>query len=1096
MRVGLTLLGLAAFALSAAGEVAGLLEAGLPGEDAALVEGLRGSLEEAGYEVSPVDAAGLCGGLSGLDLLVLPDGSRLPADSVGPLEAYLRRGGDIIALNAPLWRTVLVQVDGKWLSREEYARSTAAELPENLLFDFAEGSTDAWLRNTSEAGAEATYETVADGPAPGRRSLHVRLGAYRGWDTFGPELLEQPFPAGHTLTVFAAKGGPDTHSLAVEWREKDGCRWIATAPLTTEWRQYVLAPEDFKFWESDPARRNDTFRPENAATMRVGLALTHTGPGGLSQEYWVSGFGTSPMTAERARLLAEPRIPKLDGLSPGYKSFESTGVAELVSVLAGRADLPEASVMRSAHPRPSGGGFDKGRAWRWMPLVEARSTPGAWRGVPGAMTAHAEGTWQGGQWASFGVQGTDWYRRPEVMRLLRDVAARMRRGLCIIDGGADFYTYFEEQTPRVGLRIANLGAREQKATARVAVTPIGKGRRKPVFRKEWPVVIGPGGETRVEAVWRPAGWRDEGFLVEAELLEGGRAIDSVSHEIHVWRPKKKKEFVAVENGDFVLGGRRWRAHGVNYMPSTGIAAEDRPYFEYWLGVRSYDPVAIDRDLDHIVDMGLNSVSIFLYRRDMESQNLLDLLRRLEQRGLKANLSLRPGTPVDFQWDGIREMIAYYRLPENDTVFAYDLAWEPMWMFQKDRRRWDADWEAWVIERYGSIGNAERDWAWPIPRDENGAVTNPPTEHTDEDGEWRGMVAAYRRFLDTLLYKYYSRARRLVRSVDPNHLVSFRMTEAGDPTMSWRGVMPYDFPYLAAAVDIFEPEAYGRIGDWEKVKPGWFEYEYARWASPELPVMWAEAGVSAWDLGPMRSTEAKLAFQGEYFGHIYRMLIHSGADGIFWWWYPGGFRANERSDYGIINADGSDRPATRAIREHTEAFLNGPPARGIDYWIDIDRDRRADGVPGIYRLAGDAFWHAVDTGHAPGLNTAGTGTTSADCPLTAIGGTKCDGTNPPKYLDAFIDAVEVVEKDGPFVRVEVTNLGEAEWVKEGAGAVCLAVEGEEQIALIPLSKNVPPRKSAVFLFQKPKNQVQLSFICRGRMALAPKLVFGPKLVFDP
>jgi len=1091
MRVGLIVFALMVFCLGAVGEVAGVLQAGLPGEDAGLVEGLKGALGEAGYAVERVDAAGVCGDLSGLDLLVLPDGSTLPVDSVGPIEAYLRGGGDVIALNAPLWRTLLIEVEGKWLSREEYARANAAELPENVLFDFAPGSTDGWVRSTDEPGAEAMYETVAGGPGPGRRSLHVRLSEYRGWDTFGPEAIERPFPEGHTLTVFAAKGGADTHALSVEWREKDNCRWIATVPLTTEWRQYVLAPEDFKFWESDPARRKDTFRPQNAATVRVGLALTHTGPGGLSQAYWLSGFGTSPMTAERARLLAEPQIPKLDGLAPGYKFFDSTGVAELVGAANGGVDLPGAAAVRSVHPRPTGGGFDKGRGWRWIPLVEARSTAGEWRGAPGALMAHAGGNWKGGQWASFGVEGPEWYRSRAAMNMLGGVAGRMRRGLYIVDGGGNFYTYFEEQEPRVGLRVANLAAREQRATARVVVTPTKGGGGKPVFVKEWPVAVEPGSETRVEAVWRPDRWHDKGYLVRAELLQDGRVIDSVSHEIHVWRPKKKKRFVTVENGDFVLDGERWRAHGVNYMPSTGVATEDHAYFEYWLGARPYDPVVIDRDLDHIVDMGLNSVSIFLYRRSMESQNLLDLLRRLEERGLKANLSLRPGTPVDFEWDSVREMIEYYRLAENDTVFAYDLAWEPMWMFQKDRRRWDADWEAWVVERYGSIENAERDWGWPIPRDEAGAVTNPPTEHTDEDGEWRGMVAAYRRFLDTLLYKYYSRARRLVRSVDSNHLVSFRMTEAGNPTMSWRGVMPYDFPYLAAAVDIFEPEAYGRIGDWERVKPGWFEYEYARWAGPELPVMWAEAGVSAWDLGPMRSTEEKLAFQGEYFGHVYRMLIASGADGIFWWWYPGGFRANERSDYGIINADGSDRPVTRAIREHAKAFVNGPAAREIDYWIEIDRDRRADGVPGIYKLAGDEFWEAIEAGRAPGLKTKGTGTTSADCPPEAVGGTACDGTKPPKYLDAFIDAVRVVENSGRFVEVEVTNLGEAEWVKEGKGSICLTVAGEDGVARVSLSEDVPPRKRTVFLLPMPKGQVQLGFDCQGRTPFGPKMFFQPE-----
>lgn len=696
------------------------------------------------------------------------------------------------------------------------------------------------------------------------------------------------------------------------------------------------------------------------------------------------------------------------------------------------------------------------------------------------MTIHADGPFKSGQWASFAIDDPEWYKSPTAADLIGAVALKMFRGVHIIDAGANFYTYFEDQTPVLGLRVANCGKSNVHLTARVTVTDPDSNSQ--LFARDWPVDFAPGADTRLAESWRPDTWPKNGCIVTVQLLLDAAPIDEVSHDIHVWRPKPDKKFITVKDGDFILGGRRWRAHGVNYMPSTGIAAEDGEYFEQWLGARSYSPEAVDRDLDHIVDLGLNSVSIFLYHQSLSSQNLLDFLRRLEIRGLKANLSLRPGTPMDFEWEKIREIIQYYRLPENDTVFAYDLVWEPLWMFQADRRRWDADWEAWVVDRYGSIQNAERDWEFPIPRDQSGAVTNSPAEHTDEDGPWRRMLAAYRRFLDTLLYKYYSRARELVRSVDPNHLVSFRMTEAGDPTMSWRGVMPYDFPYLAAAVDLLEPEAYGRIGDWEKVKPGWFEYEYARWAAPELPMMWAEAGVSAWDLGTMRTPEDKLQFQADYFTHFYRMLISSGADGIFWWWYPGGFRVGENSDYGIINPDGSDRPASRVIRQNAQAFIDGPPAPTIDTWIEIDRDARADGLPGIYKLAADQFWNAIDAGRVPGLKTSGTGTTSADCPLIAVSNTPCNGSNPPKYLDAWFDAVEQ-NPDGT-TQICVTNLGEALWLAQGPGAVYLTAYSTTQTAKFPLPQNVPPRKSTTFNITLPPGQVQLRL--EGRTPFGPTL----------
>ena len=190
--------------------------------------------------------------------------------------------------------------------------------------------------------------------------------------------------------------------------------------------------------------------------------------------------------------------------------------------------------------------------------------------------------------------------------------------------------------------------------------------------------------------------------------------------------------------------------------------------------------------------------------------------------------------------------------------------------------------------------------------------------------------------------------------------------AGDPTDRNYSTILYDFAYLAGAVDQLEPEAYGRIGDWERVKPGRFTFEYGRWANPSLPVLWAEAGVHAWDMSLMRPGEDALAFQAQYYTDFYRMMMESGADGIFWWWYPGGFRVNENSDYGIINPDGTDRPVTKVIREHAPLFAQAPGAGSVDTWFTFDRDKHKNGLTGIYAGLEEAFWAAVNEGKTPGL----------------------------------------------------------------------------------------------------------------------------------
>nr|HPJ99974.1 hypothetical protein [Candidatus Hydrogenedentota bacterium] len=120
-----------------------------------------------------------------------------------------------------------------------------------------------------------------------------------------------------------------------------------------------------------------------------------------------------------------------------------------------------------------------------------------------------------------------------------------------------------------------------------------------------------------------------------------------------------------------------------------------------------------------------------------------------------------------------------------------------------------------------------------------------------------------------------------------------------------------------------------------------------------------------------------------------------------------------------------------------------------------------GLAGIYADVKAAFWAAIQAGNTPGLRTEGTGTTSADCPLTAVGNVEYNGSNPPKYLDGFFDTVEIRDAAGnwqpvqdggavalggdqPLVaRLGMTNLGEAAWLPPteagDAGAVYVRVD---------------------------------------------------------
>jgi hypothetical protein len=786
-----------------------------------------------------------------------------------------------------------------------------------------------------------------------------------------------------------------------------------------------------------------------AERCSVGLALSHTALEGGEHEYWFAELGTAPNPFGNEALPLTP-VPRLESLSPGYQFFEITtpvlvradhqkeplepwerapeggvflnpnvqtaaapnapGAGTASSPLPGNlqtfpaaAPTPPAALL-GLHPRPRGLGFNQDRPFRWEPLLGAYDSPtGDYRGAVAALVLNLAPPFRGSLWALFTPLDPDFYLQPLVTNCLRQVLSRMRRGLFLAEGGSEFFTLFDGQPFRAGAEVVNFGqTTATNLTLSVQLADRSGSTKRELLEQTF--ALSPGQTRRCEQGGLGKQAAEE--VVSAVLSSGARPLDALAHELGVWKPKLKPEFIRAGQGGLWLRGKPWKAHGVNYMPSTGIGVASPHLFEHWLGRGSYDPAVIQRDLTRVKAMNLNAVSIFIAHESLPAQNLLDFLRRCETLGLRVNQSLRPGTPMDFRWQEMQELIQFYRMAQNDAIFAYDLAWEPSHGDHPAQERAYAGlWQNWVLARYGTLAQAESAWDSAPPRSrgsppahsgpprlrgsppEAGTVAQsqnapsvsatpnstpaarvsiPPMTQLLNDGPWRRMAADYRLFLDEELHTHYAEARRLLTGIDSHHAVSFRMQLAGDPTTLSEGLLPYDFYGLAQAVDIWEPEAYGRIGDWERVKAGEFTAAYARLCDPDKPLLWAEMGYSTWDLNHMASDPEKLAFQARFYSDFYRMLAESGADGVFFWWYPGGFRLNENSDFGIINPDGTDRPVTEVIRNLGAGFLKAPKPPTPDYWISVSRDQDARGLYGIYAAVGAQFWAAKASGRRPAL----------------------------------------------------------------------------------------------------------------------------------
>lgn len=995
----------------------------------AVVAGLEGDLAAIGFRVTRIYAKDLLSPLS-CDLLVYPAGARYPAGAEDVVRAYLRKGGRLVVLGGPAFTQPAWNLGGAWKTWDDLKVSVdnVAEERPALSFDLPENAAG-WVRATN-APESAGRATVGDYGSSHGHSLQVDIENLTGWDNWGHSVLG--WPAGKNLVTFRARGDRNTRQVMVELREADGSRWIAVTPIGTDWRFYTMAQEDFHYWQDSASSGRggpgNHVHLDNVRMVSLGLAFSHTPMPGGRHRFWIGSLAVQPDPRIAGGAVAQPLV--LDSLTPAYKYFpvhEPRTASAAASPLIEAGSYPVPSSLVSVSPRPQGTGFGMGRTARFIPLILAGNMAGRRSGYVAWLQVNTGGPLAGSAWAVFGANDAGFYAHPKVQRAIVRLVSVMSVQPFLAEGGAHVFACpSSDRDVLLGARV--LPTRRLGGTAAlVRIIVSADGRAAPFFAHIWAVAPSDR-QAEISAHWKPAtaDWARGLFTVRTELLLNGKVVDTLSHPLTVWRPKPtvQREWVTSHDGSFWLRGRRWAPHSVNYMPSSGIALEDQEAFEQWLGARAYDPEVIEEDLTRIAGMGFNSVSVFLYRSSMETRNLFDFLARAQRHGLKVNLSLRPhADPFDFNRDEVRDMITFCRLAENDTVFAYDLAWErgfgnyePSYSNTKGRKGYDAQWKAWVVDRYGSIVSAETDWGFAIPY-RDGEAAGPSDEMLDRDGPWKRMVAAYRRFVDDLASRAYGRVARLIRSVDPHHLVSFRMTIAGDPTAPPHE-FPFDFRGLGRALDIMEPEGYGRIGEWNRVRDGVFTTAYSRYAAPGRPVYWAEFGTSTWSGSNFLQPNPGQDNEASFYANFYRMVEISASNGTSAWWYPGGFRLNENSDFGIVNPDGSDRPVTRVIRERVRGLRKSgeKPPPSVDTWIDVDRDADVRGLAGIYAKSRTAFWLAVDAGRHPGLRDRGTGATSVTAPLIAVGGSPYTGKNPPRYLNAEFDRIEVQAVGGRWVDV--------------------------------------------------------------------------------
>jgi len=492
-------------------------------------------------------------------------------------------------------------------------------------------------------------------------------------------------------------------------------------------------------------------------------------------------------------------------------------------------------------------------------------------------------------------------------------------------------------------------------------------------------------------------------------------------------------------------------------------------------------------------------------------NLLDFLDRCGRHDIKVNAYIDNASPLGFNEDRVREYIRAGRLDQNPVIFAYDTIWEPgNYVFSESwRPRWDGDWQRWIVERYGSVENAEKDWNFAAPRND-GRIASPSDQQLREDGPWRIMVAAYRRFMDDLMSRKWNDATRSLRAIVPNQLISFRQGNT----------LPHDFTFTATAkhIDFICPEGYAIPNSEDGYHAAAFITRYVRFTTGGKPIIWSEFGKSVWNADAMRPDALAIADQGRYHDIFYRVVLAAGAQGTAPWWWPGGYRVDEKSDFGIMNPDGTPRPAAQVLAEYAPRIKTPReyPVGNIPF--TVDRDAHPGGYWYIaFNTGKDAAAAAAAKGGNIDVRTAGTGATSVDTPLIAVGNVPCNGANPPKYLNAEFNYFRILDaggrwgdvRNGDTVRVvsgrpvhaaaSVGNLQEARWLTPQTaaglnGAVCLTSTERSQLKFRqPIPKDTPHLHDAE-LGEFTLGTITMETAVEIQMTAIGRAAFGEKIAF--
>ncbi len=1000
--------------------------------------------------------------INGAGIVLVAGANRMPNTAVPAIQSYLNGGGRIVMLGGPAFETNLVEIDGEWLTYDEcLVRATESE-NRALLLDTSSKSTEAKLsRQTNDTSAGYRWSIGDYGLENSEGQLFHEVDNLSSWDTFR---LDLNYKKGDysTITLYAKPGDDHTTGFYIELHEKGGVRWTAGIKFTSDdWAHYILTPQDFTWFNGGAATNNKVPDLNNIEMLQVGFASQAAVQTMGHHSYYIADVALCAPTFE----VPELKTLTLDGVAPLYEQYPITNAANIETydnqVFIQERDYVLPETLISCNPGRQGLGFANGRTSRFVPLLRVTDEKGLHSGYAAWMhiyssTTDKNGNMEGAIVAYFSAVSDDFYDENGIAAI-KDVVEVLTRNVFLVEGGTDEFIYVEEDTEQITVGVSYVtmpGADTSKLVAGVALYD-GDKLLKEFTSESFAPKSGKNDILTVSGAYDIANGKPDRAV--ATLTMNGEVIDRVEHEVDFWvaKPESERSYVYIENGMYMKDGEPITFFGVNYMPSSGMAEADGTLFEHYVCAAAYDPDVYANDLARIKDIGMNAISIFIHNVSLDSNNVLHLVNMAEEMGIYVDLAIRGyAYPLkNYSEDMVERFIHQYHFEDNDNIVAYDIAWEERLGTYEGhysnnydryvgRDIWDADFTEWVKLNYGSLANAQAVWGTTLPKNPDGTYRIDDSVLIGDNQRYTKAVAAYYRFLDDQVAKEMNDEILHFKSLVPNQLTSFRLSWAGSTFSGNPTEGLFDYQSLAPVLDFLSPEGYALGASEDRALQVTFANAYARYVQPDSPVVWKEFGKSCWsgtDDGNFNPSSSALKAAADYYRYTLEYCLSSYTSGMYAWFYAGGFRIGENSDYGILNPDGSDREITTLLREYAPKFIEQGARPEPDVLIEVERD---DYLKTIYGMFSDVlpelrepvrdgkfvdFIHAEQDGFAE--------FPYADEVYTeSVGDTEKTGTYPLRYVNGMVKSLETYTEGGKtYAKIVVCNTKQSVW---RAGTVSL------------------------------------------------------------